>query len=103
MWGSRGENRTYEGNSYSNLTRLKKGGTKEDERRGRERDVHDKMDRTCERQKKGERGHLVTPSAPTRAPPPSSSLQADKGTEGWSPRTKKEGSTPPPDTPTSAP
>lgn len=51
----KGENRTYEANSHGDLTRLKKGGTKEDERGGRERDVHDKMDRTWKRQKKGER------------------------------------------------
>lgn len=82
-----GGNRTYETNSYGNLTRLKKRGTKEDERGGRERDVHDKMVRTWERQKKGERGHLVNPTAPTRLSPPSSPLQADKGTEGWSPCT----------------
>lgn len=49
------EDGTYEANSHGDLTRLKKGGTKEDERGGRERDVHDKMDRTWERQKKGER------------------------------------------------
>lgn len=41
--------------SHGDLTRLKKGGTKADERGGRERDVHDKMDRTRQRQKKGER------------------------------------------------
>lgn len=40
------EDRTYKASSYSNLTKLKKGGTKEDERRGRERDLHRKMDRT---------------------------------------------------------
>lgn len=49
------EDRTYEANSHGDLTSLKKGGTKEDERGGRERDGHDKMDRTWERQKKGER------------------------------------------------
>ncbi|KAK9514035.1 hypothetical protein VZT92_027526 [Zoarces viviparus] len=51
----RGGERTYEANSHGDLTRLKKGGTKEDERGGRERDVQDKMDRTWERQKKRER------------------------------------------------
>lgn len=58
MWvevGGGGGGRTYEANSHGDLTRLKKGGTKEDERGGRARDVHDKMDRTWERQKKGER------------------------------------------------
>lgn len=49
------EDRTHKASSYGNLTRLKKGGTKEDERGGRERDLHSKMDRTWERQKKGER------------------------------------------------
>lgn len=53
--GGRRGGRTYEANSHGDLTRLKKGGTKEDERGGRARDVHDKMDRTWERQKKGER------------------------------------------------
>lgn len=47
--GEARENGTYEANSHGDLTRLKKGGTKEDERGGRERDVHDKMDRTRER------------------------------------------------------
>lgn len=53
--GGGGEDRTYEASSHGDLTRLKKGGTKEDERGGRERDMHNKMDRTWERQKKGGR------------------------------------------------
>lgn len=44
-----------EAGSGGDLTRLKKGGTKADERGGRERDGLDKMDRTRVRQRRGER------------------------------------------------